>query len=263
MHTTSLVINRGCSYRRLGFRRFDGSLGHWIEHSCVDSVFAIVFGCFSPITILLGQTEMRTRGRKAWQSIRTVWDISQDDRARIATTSLRMLTDKQTYIKENYNYRWRECNEFIRKQHASMWLQWVWFNYTCMIFIPCGPDTVCGTGRSAAKRIAARRAAAQRTRLKGTRLIGMRLNGMKSCRTRLFRGAPSRWNKIRRCTTLPVSVKPTIIFSRGPANVYNQESIMNVFMLELTNTAHNQRIIYNISIALTSQHKFTGCTGRL
>ena len=37
---------------------------------------------------LLSRTEMRTHERKEWQSIRTVWDISRDDRARIANMSV-------------------------------------------------------------------------------------------------------------------------------------------------------------------------------
>ena len=49
---------------------------------------------------LLGRTEMRTRYRLYCQTIRTVRDISRDDRARIATSSLRTLTDR---LKENYS----------------------------------------------------------------------------------------------------------------------------------------------------------------
>ena len=48
---------------------------------------------------LLGRTETRTRDRMCFQSIRTVWDISQDDRAIIATCSLLTATDR---LKENY-----------------------------------------------------------------------------------------------------------------------------------------------------------------
>ena len=49
---------------------------------------------------LLGLTEMQKRERKEWQSIWTVSDISRDDRARIATCSLRTATDR---FKEDYS----------------------------------------------------------------------------------------------------------------------------------------------------------------
>ena len=43
---------------------------------------------------MLCRIEMRTRDRIYSQTIRTVRDISRDDRARIATCSLRTLTDR-------------------------------------------------------------------------------------------------------------------------------------------------------------------------
>ena len=49
---------------------------------------------------ILGRTETRTSDRMYCQSIRTVWDISRDDRARIATCSLLTPTDR---LKENYS----------------------------------------------------------------------------------------------------------------------------------------------------------------
>ena len=49
---------------------------------------------------MLGRTETRTRDRMYFQTIRTVRDISQDDRAIIATCSLRTPTD---ILKENYS----------------------------------------------------------------------------------------------------------------------------------------------------------------
>ena len=49
---------------------------------------------------MLGRIEMQTRDRKYCQTIRTVRDISRDDRARIATCSLRTQTDR---LKENYS----------------------------------------------------------------------------------------------------------------------------------------------------------------
>ena len=49
---------------------------------------------------MLGRTDTRTRERMYCQTIRTVRDISRDDRARIATCSLRTPTDR---VKENYS----------------------------------------------------------------------------------------------------------------------------------------------------------------
>ena len=45
---------------------------------------------------MLGRTDTRTREMMKCQTIRTVSDISRDDRARIATCSLRTPTDRQT-----------------------------------------------------------------------------------------------------------------------------------------------------------------------
>ena len=59
-----------------------------------DSAFAIVYGCFSRIKKKLGRTEMRTRDRMYCQTIRSVWDISRGNGARIATCSLRTSTDR-------------------------------------------------------------------------------------------------------------------------------------------------------------------------
>ena len=47
---------------------------------------------------LLGRNETLTRDRMYCQAIRTVRDISRDDRARIATCSLLTPTDRQTDI---------------------------------------------------------------------------------------------------------------------------------------------------------------------
>ena len=63
-------------------------------------VFAKVYECFSRIKKKLGRIETRTRDRIYCQTIRTVTDISRDDRAIIATCSLRTLTDR---LKENYS----------------------------------------------------------------------------------------------------------------------------------------------------------------
>ena len=49
---------------------------------------------------MLGRSETRTRERKYLGRIRSVWDISRGDRARIATCSLQTSTDK---FKANYS----------------------------------------------------------------------------------------------------------------------------------------------------------------
>ena len=64
-----------------------------------DAVFSIVLNIFA-YEKMLGQTETRTRDRMYLGRIRSVRDISQDDRARIATCSLRTPTDK---LMENYS----------------------------------------------------------------------------------------------------------------------------------------------------------------
>ena len=59
------------------------------------------FGCFfAYIQKILGRTETRTRDRICFQTIRSVRDIYRDDRARIATCTLRTPTDRH---KENYS----------------------------------------------------------------------------------------------------------------------------------------------------------------
>ena len=76
--------------------------GHWPFKSTHELAtrFTRGFGSFSRIQKLLGRTETRTRDRMYCQTIRIVRDISRDDRARIATCSLRTLTDR---LKENYS----------------------------------------------------------------------------------------------------------------------------------------------------------------
>ena len=60
-----------------------------------DAVFAIGLGVFSRIKKMLGRIETRPRDRIYFQTIRTVRDISRDDRARIANSNLRARTDRQ------------------------------------------------------------------------------------------------------------------------------------------------------------------------
>ena len=64
-----------------------------------DAVFAIVLDVFR-VKKKLGRIETRTRDRIYCQTIRTVRDISRDDRARIATCRLRTPTYS---LQENYS----------------------------------------------------------------------------------------------------------------------------------------------------------------
>ena len=73
-------------------------VGDQLNTLAVTRFLHALFAGFSPIIKLLGRTEMRTRKMRKWHSIRTVWDISRDDRASIATCSLRTATDTHTDI---------------------------------------------------------------------------------------------------------------------------------------------------------------------
>ena len=64
-----------------------------------DALFTIVLVVFA-YKKMLCRIETRTRDRIYCQTIRTVIDISPDDRARIATCRLRTPTDR---LKENYS----------------------------------------------------------------------------------------------------------------------------------------------------------------
>ena len=80
----------------------------FVQHKLArESGFAIVIGCFSRIKQILGRTETRTRDRMRFQSIRTVRKISRGDRARIATCSLTIATDR---LKEHYIIECRRLN---------------------------------------------------------------------------------------------------------------------------------------------------------
>ena len=59
---------------------------------------------------MLGRTETRTRDRIYCQTMRTFRDISRDDRARIATCSLRTLTNR---LKENYSIDYSRLLYFL------------------------------------------------------------------------------------------------------------------------------------------------------
>ena len=62
-----------------------------------DAVFAMVLDVFA-YTNMLGRIETRNLDRIYCQTIRTVRDISRDDRARIANCSLRTPTDLRRII---------------------------------------------------------------------------------------------------------------------------------------------------------------------
>ena len=73
------------------------------------------FGSFSRIKKLLGRTESRTRDRIYCQTMRTVRVISRDDRARIATCSLRNYSidyvhNNHCYYCFNYYHYCRYCH---------------------------------------------------------------------------------------------------------------------------------------------------------
>ena len=72
--------------------------GRWVIqiNTRAGDQISLRFCMFSRIKQLLGRTETQTRDRMCYQSMRTVWDISRDYRARIATYSLRTSTDRQT-----------------------------------------------------------------------------------------------------------------------------------------------------------------------
>ena len=61
-------------------------------NTCAGNTVSARFWVFFAFTKLLARTETRTRDMMCFQSIRTVCDISRNDRARIATSSLRTVT---------------------------------------------------------------------------------------------------------------------------------------------------------------------------
>ena len=65
--------------------------------TCTDDPITPMFCMEFAHKTLLGGTETRTGDRMYLGRIRSVRDISRDDRARIATCSLRTPTDRQTY----------------------------------------------------------------------------------------------------------------------------------------------------------------------
>ena len=90
------------SVRQLAGDRSTMTNGRSLLHSYIhagDSVCTIVWVSFASKKIL-GRTETRTRDRMYFQTIRSVRDIYRDDWARIATCTLRTLTDRN---RENYS----------------------------------------------------------------------------------------------------------------------------------------------------------------
>ena len=91
-------VRHGWAHRFRCWRDNGRSVIHWNKEHAGDSVLMIGLGFFSRIKQILGRTETRTRDRICFQTIRSVWDIFRDDRARIATCSLRTTTDLMQII---------------------------------------------------------------------------------------------------------------------------------------------------------------------
>ena len=105
----SVAMNHDRSYQR-----------HWFystDHSRGRRGIRYGFWCFPRIKKMLGRIETRTRDRIYCQTIRTVRDISRDDRARIATCSLRTQTDR---LKENYSIDTMEGRQGRHIWHPCM-----------------------------------------------------------------------------------------------------------------------------------------------
>ena len=84
---------------------------------------------------MLGRIESRTRDRIYCQTIRTVRDISRDDRARIATCSLRTSTD---ILKENYSI---DMQQFVWSETLLYQLSRLFWRVGCN-FSRLGQNTV-------------------------------------------------------------------------------------------------------------------------
>ena len=91
-HSHPTMMKLTPPFRRFHWRWMAGRCFIQINCRICDAVFAIVLGVFAYKQIL-GRTETQTCDRMCSQSIRTVWDISRDDRAIIATCSLLTPTD--------------------------------------------------------------------------------------------------------------------------------------------------------------------------
>ena len=121
-------INSRCRhFDLLLFCRFD-SVCHRYNRS-----FCARFGRFSPIKTLLGWTVIQTHERKEWHSIRTVWDISRDDRARTTTCSLRTETDLGRII--IIDYEELVCHDVI------------FLCFPFRVLSSCNTNNLCCTGK--------------------------------------------------------------------------------------------------------------------
>ena len=114
----SVAMNNDRSYRR-----------HWfysIDHSRGQRSIRYRFVSFSRIKKLLGRTETRNRDRMYLGRIRSVRDISRDDRARIAACSWLLHTLQTHRLRTNslITFSSREginsrCRRFDRSCHRS------------------------------------------------------------------------------------------------------------------------------------------------
>ena len=79
-----------------------------IQRLEINNMLASLVWFFFVYKKILGQTETWTRDRIYLRRIRSVWDISRGDRARIATCSLRTPTDR---LKANYSVDYVEFTQ--------------------------------------------------------------------------------------------------------------------------------------------------------
>ena len=88
---------------------------------------------------MLGRTERRIRDRIYCQTMRTVRDISRDNRARIATCSWRTLTDR---LKANYSIDkyWRYVNATNNNALYTQGLIFTAHTNTSTLFAPNSPS---------------------------------------------------------------------------------------------------------------------------
>ena len=136
------------SFRVLRWRWMAGRCFIQINSRVYDAVFVIVLGVFSAYKTILGRTGTRTRDRMCFQSIRTVWDISRDDRARIATCSLLTSTDR---LKENYcimDVSSTQCTLWWDPDNPRLSCQWSFSHTTGLLSIPFTSRFISDQGRS-------------------------------------------------------------------------------------------------------------------
>ena len=122
-HCTPQPLTSKSTARRLSALRhpadpvlqFPIQLFIWPQSRSVSGrLWFVVFFAYKKI---LGRTETRTRDKICFQTIRSVRDISRDDRARMATCSLRTATDR---FKAHYSVDFR-CNIETTAQDWAVW----------------------------------------------------------------------------------------------------------------------------------------------